>query len=258
MQSLKQIAHTAILMKAAIGSERLALERSGHKIFQKEFGAWIRKQPRSWSKATQLPGLEKIMRQIYLMAYEWGALQTLESLGFNGKLKSLIRTKSATTDVAFSLRDKDVIDAIDSHIAKVAADVADTTITTASTKLSDVLRQGGSVNEAREDIREYLGESVAGWRSYLIVNTEFQAGIGKARHDVFEKSGGRKKFWQTVEDERVREEHRANQRQGWIDIDERWQSGDLFPGDVTPYGCRCVEELDLDDNDVVLQAWDGS
>lgn len=257
MQPIAQLAHRAIMIKAAIGSERLALEQYGHNLFQREFGKWAAKYQHDWGKYRRLASVRKIMRRLYVMAYEWGALQTLEALGFSGKLKSLIRKKSAEADVVFSLRDEEVIDAIDAHVEDVAAAVADTTTTVASQKVSDTLKEGGTLNEAREDIRNYLGESVAGWRSYLIVNTEFQAGIGRARYDMFERSGVNRHRWVTVGDDRVREIHLANEAEGWIPVGQRFSSGDLFPGDVTPYGCRCISEADLDDPDVVLQAWNG-
>lgn len=46
------------------------------------------------------------------------------------------------------------------------------------------------------------------------------------------------KAWLTVGDDRVRPEHRANQQQGWIPLDEQFSSGHQRP--PTDPGCRCT------------------
>ena len=47
------------------------------------------------------------------------------------------------------------------------------------------------------------------------------------------------KSWVTKGDNKVRPEHKANEAQGWISIDEDYQSGDSRP--PTDQGCRCVQ-----------------
>lgn len=46
------------------------------------------------------------------------------------------------------------------------------------------------------------------------------------------------KKWQTVGDHRVRPDHRANQAQGWIPLDDAFQDGSERP--PTDSGCRCT------------------
>lgn len=46
------------------------------------------------------------------------------------------------------------------------------------------------------------------------------------------------KAWLTVGDDRVRPEHRANQEQGWIPLDQTFSSGHQRP--PTDPGCRCT------------------
>lgn len=254
-----QTFHKIMAMKTAIGGERFTMERRTQAYFQKEFGKWLETYRSGFETKKRAPKkkrrqeLATILEGVVIPAYNWSAVQALESLGFAARV---VKQKAP---LDFLLVNDLILEAIGAHCDEMAAEIDDTTMVNAARRFESTLAEGGTINEGREAIRDYLGDSGEGWRSFLIANTEFQVGVGTARWHVFEKSGVERKAWITAGDDRVRPTHTENEAAGYLAMDQSFSNGAMYPGDGTDdYNCRCILEADLTNPDLLLTPWDGS
>lgn len=248
------------MIKDAIGSARRRKEREVQRTFQKTYGKWLREfkheavlktKLRAPRKKSVMKDLVPIIERINLIGFEWGAIQSLKALGFNAKLR--VMTKAP---LDFMLTNEEVLDAIASHASDAAGYILENSVVESSRLMVETLEGGGTLNQARQKVAAYLQDD--GWRSYLISNTEFGYGLGTARHNVYDRSGVEEHRWITVGDDRVRSLHLTNEGDGWIPISQEFSSGALHPGDgPSPYNCRCAEEANLSDPNLILDPWQG-
>lgn len=231
----------ALLIKSAVGTERFRMEENVRAWFQPRFSDWMagfrglttRASPDAVENLTGSKRhgnrLRSLIETVNVVGYEWGAVQTLDSLGFRASAPRLRMKAPQTLD--FILTNKEILDEIRAHADEMAEHVVKTTTVQSARTFADVLETGGAINEGRNAIAAYLKDSTAGWRSWLIANTEFQIGIGRARWNMFDRAGVTLKQWVTVGDDRVRETHVANEAEGWIPFRQRFSNGAMFPGD---------------------------
>jgi uncharacterized protein with gpF-like domain len=74
-------------------------------------------------------------------------------------------------------------------------------------------------------------------RKETIAQCEQRTATSGANYEEAQARGAREHCWITAGDGRVREEHAANEAQGWIPIDEAFQDGEMYPGEPN---CRCT------------------
>ncbi len=82
-------------------------------------------------------------------------------------------------------------------------------------------------------------------RAFIIAQAETQAAYGESSFHSIKQSGFKTKRWETCNDELVREAHRKCKAQGAIPIDQSFDNGLMYPGDLGSskidecIGCRC-------------------
>jgi hypothetical protein len=74
-------------------------------------------------------------------------------------------------------------------------------------------------------------------RKETIAQAEERKAVSGAEYEEEQAHGAKEHCWMTAGDGRVREEHAANEAQGWIPIDAAFQDGEKFPGQPN---CRCT------------------
>jgi hypothetical protein len=75
-------------------------------------------------------------------------------------------------------------------------------------------------------------------RANTIAGTEISQAIEATRFEMYKGEDYNEKRWFTVGDELVRESHRLNGEQGWINIDTSFSNGAITPAEE--YNCRCT------------------
>ncbi len=75
-------------------------------------------------------------------------------------------------------------------------------------------------------------------RATNIATTTVNQAVEGSRELMYLEEGYKFKRWITVSDDKVRDTHRQNKAQGWVPIDEIFESGDSSPG--TAFRCRCT------------------
>jgi hypothetical protein len=124
----------------------------------------------------------------------------------------------------------------------VLAKMKDTTKDLIKPLLKEAVEKGTSPQELADLLSENFAFSRE--RSLMIAVNEtghaYEYGNQIPMQDLAEEGYTVKKKWQTVNDDRVTEECRANQAMGWIDIDENFDSGDSEPPREGNPRCRCT------------------
>jgi SPP1 gp7 family putative phage head morphogenesis protein len=80
--------------------------------------------------------------------------------------------------------------------------------------------------------------AIAQWRGALIAENEVARVVEKTRYEAYTRRGYNYKRWLTVADDRVRDSHRANEEQGAIPINDRFNNGNYTAGE--DFRCRCT------------------
>lgn len=83
-------------------------------------------------------------------------------------------------------------------------------------------------------------------RSTVIAETEVANSVEGTRYTMYKENGAKRKKWRTVHDSAVRSEHKENEKQGWISIDENFQNGEPRAG-FAPR-CRCDTDYSFDES----------
>ena len=136
------------------------------------------------------------------------------------------------------------------HGADLVAGIDDTTKKRIRAIIANGVAEGKTYDEMEQELIDLYEEFAIGKpqqhilsRAHGIVYTEsgmaYEEGNAMVAADL--KAGGveMEKHWQTMEDDRVTDECRANQDEGWIPIDRAHRSGHMQPL-ARPY-CRCAE-----------------
>ncbi len=93
-----------------------------------------------------------------------------------------------------------------------------------------------TVDDIRGTILEEIG-NMSSSRADRIINTEIAQSTQAVRYNLYLEDGWNTKAWIDSNDDRVRESHRENAAQGFIDINEPFQNGSYTPADEID--CRC-------------------
>lgn len=104
-----------------------------------------------------------------------------------------------------------------------------------NTILEDNLEKG--VEEVVAIMTSRIKE-IATNRARLIATTEVANIVEESRYKMYEEAEYDEKKWFDVNDENVRSSHAANERQGWIPINEPFQNGNMKAGEEP--NCRCT------------------
>jgi uncharacterized protein with gpF-like domain len=91
-------------------------------------------------------------------------------------------------------------------------------------------------------------KEIAIWRGALIAENEVARVVEKTRYDAYTHRGYKYKRWLTVADDRVRESHRANEEQGAIPINNRFNNGNFTAGE--DFRCRCTVVYSMEIEDI--------
>ena len=101
-----------------------------------------------------------------------------------------------------------------------------------------------TVGEIATDLRTKFAEMRSS-RSELIANMELNYASSQGTLETMKRNKVDKKKWLTVDDERVRPTHLANQQQGAIAVTDAFSSGDDAP--PADFNCRCTITEAVDD-----------
>lgn len=148
-------------------------------------------------------------------------------------------------DISFSLDNPRAVAYAEAHAAAQVTRINDTTRDYLNTLITQAVDQGWAWDRVAEMIEERFEEFATGGyrpRSQRVAIYE----IGDAYEFGNEQQAGEiaaagipmEKAWLTANDEKVRPSHQANQKQGYIPLDDSFSSGDKRP--PTDSGCRCA------------------
>ncbi len=144
------------------------------------------------------------------------------------------------TGLNFKLDNPRAVEYARVNAAEHVKDIGDSTKKFMRTTITDGIEAGKSYNEIARDITDRFKDFSEGRAKRIAVfetgDAYEQAGLDFAKE--LEGEGlEMEKSWLTVGDDRVRDEHAANEGEGWIPIDQSFGSGaDRAPTDP---GCRC-------------------
>lgn len=129
-----------------------------------------------------------------------------------------------------------ILEGIEANLGRTAGLDAQRAARVASLRSS--LAEQGYEAARIESITKTFSAKMLKERSELIAQTEMRRAVSQARGIQEKQYGAKEKRWSTVGDNRVRDEHTANEAEGWIPIDNTFSSGH----DETPGGpaCRCT------------------
>lgn len=144
------------------------------------------------------------------------------------------------------------------HAAEAVTQINDTTRKEIARIVSDGVKSGASYNDIAKAIKSKFEEFAVPSpqkhvpnRAVLVAVTELANAYceGNAQVGDYLQSNGVKmmKAWQTLEDDRVSDGCKENEKAGWIPIDREFPSGHMHPPRFP--GCRCdfmQEILDVD------------
>ena len=144
--------------------------------------------------------------------------------------------KNLGVSLTFNLTNESIIASYQNRVDLLIETVDNTTKKFLTREISKGLDQGLSTGEMVDVIRDQYPEIIEN-RAEMIVRTETQNIIGDIDLTVARNNGSEEKKWLTAKDDRVRPEHVANGEQGWLPINDNFQSGHFrTPGGVN---CRC-------------------
>lgn len=148
-------------------------------------------------------------------------------------------TKMGASNIAFSPVSKESISIIQDRAEFLGLQVDDTTMNWLSDMVNAGLVDNLSAQAIAENIKDAMDE-VIGTRDEMISETELVNMIGQFNHEVFVRNGATQHRWITVGDERTCPLCSGNEGEGWIPINEEFQSGVI----TTPahIACRCYVE----------------
>jgi len=198
-----------------------------------------------------LSDIKDVIYSMYMESYLTGIGSALDQFNIRNKV-----IKKDGETLVFELTSAEILSSIADHIDKSAEYATDTSLVNMQTYIADsIFVEGETVFDTIESL---YATGIPISEAYRIVQTEVQTGIGTARHDMFTRSGVRRKKWLTVGDMRVRRDHILNEKQGWISIHATYQNGAMHPGSYpSSINCRCVNHPDLEDPNLVLDVWTG-
>ena len=146
------------------------------------------------------------------------------------------------------------------HAAEAVTQINDTTRKEIARIVSDGVKSGASYNDIAREIKNKFEEFAVPMpqkhvsnRAVLVAVTELANAYceGNAQVGNYLQDNGIKmmKAWQTLEDDRVSDGCRENERVGWIPINKEFPSGHMHPPRFP--GCRCDFLQDILEEDML-------
>lgn len=146
------------------------------------------------------------------------------------------------------------------HAAEAVTQINDTTRKEIARIVSDGVKSGSSYNDIAKDIKNKFEEFAVPMpqkhvsnRAVLVAVTELANAYceGNAQVGNYLQENGVKmmKAWQTLEDDRVSDGCKENERVGWIPINKEFPSGHMHPPRFP--GCRCDFLQDILEEDML-------
>ena len=146
------------------------------------------------------------------------------------------------------------------HAAEAVTQINDTTRKEIARIVSDGVKSGSSYNDIAKAIKDKFEEFAVPMpqkhvsnRAVLVAVTELANAYceGNAQVGNYLQDNGVKmmKAWQTLEDDRVSDGCKENERVGWIPIDKEFPSGHMHPPRFP--GCRCDFLQDILEEDML-------
>lgn len=146
------------------------------------------------------------------------------------------------------------------HAAEAVTQINDTTRKEIARIVSDGVKSGASYNDIAKEIKNKFEEFAVPMpqkhvsnRAVLVAVTELANAYceGNAQVGNYLQDNGVKmmKAWQTLEDDRVSDGCKENERVGWIPIDKEFPSGHMHPPRFP--GCRCDFLQDILEEDML-------
>jgi hypothetical protein len=142
---------------------------------------------------------------------------------------------------SFGLEHPAAVDYLARRGAERVGQITNTTRTRLRSLLGQAADEGWSYDRTAREIRkQYAGFSATRARNIAVyeLGDAYEHGNVLVARDLQDGGLAMEKSWLTVGDDRVRPDHRANQGQGWIPLDDTFGSGDDRP--PADPGCRCT------------------
>jgi len=115
--------------------------------------------------------------------------------------------------------------------------VNDTVFKQLRKEIFDGINNGESIQDIIKRIKSTYNKVNS--RATIIARTEVTSALNLSQMTIYEEEGVRYKKWLTAKDERVRDSHRSNSRQGPIPITASFGNGEKYPGQAS-VNCRCT------------------
>ena len=156
---------------------------------------------------------------------------------------------SAGMELSFTVKHPEAVKYLQQHGAELVKGINATTREYIRTILIQAAEQGWSYGKTALAIKQRYREFAVGVpqrhlrsRAELIAVTEignaYEHGTMIAAEDLVAGGLAMEKKWLTVGDDRVEQECRSNQADGWIPLDQEFSSGDQRP--LAHPACRCT------------------
>jgi hypothetical protein len=209
---------------------------------------------------------QRIHRLHTRMAYEYGAITALRSMGFGARSerlenyeRNLVKKAAFAPEdvIEFGLSDEEVLFWLESGTAAGAETFTTAALTNARLIISENLVLGGmGIDETATLIGSSL--DLKDYQALRIARTETQVAFNSAMNDQYVRSKVTKRQWLTVGDRRVRPAHVMNEAAGLIEYPKPFPNGAMHPGEgPDSINCRCSIQADLSDPEILIEPWDG-
>lgn len=146
-------------------------------------------------------------------------------------------------DATFRLENPDVIAALEEFGLARVTGMADVTLETLRSILSDGLTDGDHPSVIARNIRAAIS-GMSGARAETIARTETAEAYGRASIETYRRNGVGKKSWLTANDSKVDAPCGEYQREGVIGIDELFGGAHDYPPAHPRCRCAIVPEID--------------
>lgn len=153
--------------------------------------------------------------------------------------------KAAIADLAvetsFTLEHPAAVEYLRNHGAEQVTRIRQTTRETLRTILGQAAEEGWSYEKTAKAIRaryQHFGKQRAKRIAVFELGDAYEHGNMLVAKDLQDGGLEMQKSWLTVGDDRVRADHRGNQAQGWIPLDDAFADGSDRP--PTDPSCRCT------------------
>ena len=132
-----------------------------------------------------------------------------------------------------------LLSAIEGRVDFFTNSIMDTTFEILKSKIVDGVKAGDGIDKIGRSVRDFFTDMSVG-RAKTIAQTETNFVLSKSTNDAYSQSNVvTGKEWLSVGDDKVREEHIANEAQGPIGKSEAFSSGEMYPAENS-VNCRCV------------------